>query len=50
MSDLPDWAIALILKPFVALFLMVFVVAPIRYLWRSAKQARRERRDRALGL
>lgn len=49
MNDLPNWLIALFVKPFVALaFLAVFVL--LRAAWRSAQQARRERRDESLRL
>ena len=49
MNDLPNWLIALFLKPFVALFLAVAFVL-LRAAWRSVQQARRERRDEALRL
>ena len=49
MNDLPNWLIALFLKPFVALFLVAAFVL-IRAAWRSVQQARRERRDEALRL
>ncbi len=48
MPDLPNWLIALFLKPFVALVLMGGVVLPIRLAWRSLHRARRDRRDQAL--
>lgn len=49
MNDLPNWLIALFLKPFVALVLVAAFVL-IRAVWRSVQQARRERGDESFRL